>query len=72
MRRCPTCPAKPGEMHAVTCYGGSINYSDDRGRFVPPPSRRLLKWRDCGPTAGQCERAPELRRAESSGETRSL
>ncbi len=67
MKRCPTCPALPGEYHRPDCYGGSVNYSDDRNRFIPPPTRRLLKWRDCGPTAAQCANRPELRRAESAG-----
>lgn len=68
MTRCPTCQVRPGSYHTSLCGGGFINYSDDAGRFVPPPTRRLWKWRDCGPTSAQCAARPELRRAESAGE----
>jgi len=67
MKICPTCPARPGERHRPDCYGGSINFSDDANRFVPPPTRRLWRWRNCGPSAEQCAAAPTFQRAESSG-----
>ena len=68
MHQCPTCPARPGEYHAATCYGGSINYSDHHNRFVPPPTARLWKWRNCGPSADLVAATPTHRRAESAGE----
>jgi hypothetical protein len=64
---CPTCPAKPGEYHADSCVGGFINYSDNSGRFVVPPTRRLLKWADCGPRA-ETMRIGNLIRGSASGE----
>lgn len=70
MTRCPLCRAKSGEYHAPDCHTGRINLADDAGRVVLPPTRRLMRWRDCGPTARQCEARPGLLRAESAGVTR--
>ncbi len=69
MKACPECGVGPGAYHRPTCYVGSVNYSDLRGRFWPPPTRRLLRWRDCGPTPEECERNPPPLRAQASGET---
>lgn len=67
-RACFECGVAPGVRHLPACVGGYVNYSDDRGRYMPPPPPRLARWRDCGPSAEECE-GPRPDRAESGGYT---
>lgn len=64
-RECPWCHVALGAYHKPECGPGYVNFSDDCGRFLPPPTRRQLAWADCGPDPVTMDRA---RIVSASGE----